>query len=946
MRVLALIARICGVKPLQSTNKVKNGAGALNLTLSSFFFEVNDGCLEFSEGVCGWVNSKKRFYSMETCNKKEMESFSYSSPGLMKESDYQLNFTGNHTGYVKITDMPDLLAFTICFWVKSSDNTSAGTPIWYRVRYENRGKYVTAIALLDYRGFYVYIGETSSTKTTVIANDGKWHHICLVWTSQGGKVNFYYDKSKLSGNGFSEGEKIPGKGEFIVGLTKDQARLDSKAGEFIGFISHVNIFNKAFDSNVITWMSHGCGENILNAIIPWSQFIYGFLGDVNIQRPASCTDKEGSRFIVFANKTPQSFQVSVFESPLYERSYAGHSVCVRFRYIMYGSGRRVLRMYQQLDLKNHSRRLMWAVNESNNTEGTWKYGRIAVPSVAKYWVSLEADVGNDPGYVGVRGLHVIPGYCHPVPLRATQGACDRNFSDSSGLLFSPHHPGYYPPLTRCRWMINVPPLNTIKLRFLEFQLEDHPSCYNDYIEVYSGYGKTRKYMGRYCGQRFPEFLQSSSNVMEITFVSNEKITRTGLKLHYTSEKSTVGKINCVRYEGCPSSCECNVISSKRHDMVITVKTGRELTAIPGNIPSNAAVMLFQRNKVSYLPQKQFSGLSMLTYLDLSGNRIFRIEAGAFGNGSSLHSLKLEWNFIRTLPNGIFDDMINLQTLDCSSNLIEYVSSTTLASLTSLTTLGLGQNRINMIDKDAFNKTRNLQYLYLQQNLLEELPDNIFIGLSRLKILFLNNNKIQRLTAKTFAGLSSLEKLKLENNSISLKDFLPDAFNGLTSLKEIHLDEFILCCYAEKAVPVPQGILLSSLPRRNTIFPSESQTTIASRLSPSPIPSTSGRQLEEITECEGPETDLKLIETPNVFLEETSYSVGFVVAWSGKRNDISMRLIKHFSRVKEDAWLKEAELAKELSDGDGHPNILKYCWHTRSMERYPAFPMKSITLKRI
>lgn len=36
-------------------------------------------------------------------------------------------------------------------------------------------------------------------------------------------------------------------------------------------------------------------------------------------------------------------------------------------------------------------------------------------------VSLEADVGNDPGYVGVRGLHVIPGYCHPVPLRATQG---------------------------------------------------------------------------------------------------------------------------------------------------------------------------------------------------------------------------------------------------------------------------------------------------------------------------------------------------------------------------------------------------------------------------------------------------------------------------------------------------------------------------------------------
>lgn len=45
--------------------------------------------------------------------------------------------------------------------------------------------------------------------------------------------------------------------------------------------------------------------------------------------------------------------------------------------------------------------------------------------------------------------------------------------------------------------------------------------------------------------------------------------------------------------------------------------------------------------------------------------------------------------------------------------------------------------------------------------------------------------------------------------------------------------------------------------------------------------------------------------------------------------MSVRLIKHFSKVKEDAWRKEAELAKELSDGDGHPNILKYRWQSRS-----------------
>ena len=79
----------------------------------------------------------------------------------MKESSYQLNFVENHNGYVNITtDLRDLVAFTICFWMKTSDNTSAGTPIWYRVRDETQGTYIPAIALVDYRGFYIYVGES------------------------------------------------------------------------------------------------------------------------------------------------------------------------------------------------------------------------------------------------------------------------------------------------------------------------------------------------------------------------------------------------------------------------------------------------------------------------------------------------------------------------------------------------------------------------------------------------------------------------------------------------------------------------------------------------------------------------------------------------------------------------------------------------------------------
>lgn len=99
-----------------------------------------------------------------------------------------------------------------------------------------------------------------------------------------------------------------------------------------------------------------------------------------------------------------------------------------------------------------------------------------------------------------------------------------------------------------------------------------------------------------------------------------------------------------------------------------------------------------------------------------------------------------------------------------------------------------------------------------------------------------------------------------------------------------------------------------------------------------IRDTSTRVLEEIPECGGPENDLKLIETPSLFSDEISPSVGFVVASSEKKKDVSLRLIKHFSKAKERAWKNETEMVKELNgDGTGHPNIIKYCWNARTEE---------------
>ena len=70
----------------------------------------------------------------------------------------------------------------------------------------------------------------------------------------------------------------------------------------------------------------------------------------------------------------------------------------------------------------------------------------------------------------------------------------------------------------------------------------------------------------------------------------------------------------------------------------------------------------------------------------------------------------------------------------------------------------------------------------------------------------------------------------------------------------------------------KGIML----RLNTVVPSESQTTLVSCLRLSSNPNGSNLQLDEIRESEGPETELKLVEIPNVFSDETSLSVVGVV----------------------------------------------------------------------
>ena len=196
------------------------------------------------------------------------------------------------------------------------------------------------------------------------------------------------------------------------------------------------------------------------------------------------------------------------------------------------------------------------------------------------------------------------------------------------------------------------------------------------------------------------------------------------------------------------------------------------------------------------------GLSSLTHLDLSDNEIGIIREGAFEGLSQLTHLDLSWNSLDCIKTNNFKELSNLTHLNLSGNRkrnvghwgIVKVEENAFAGLSSLTHLNLSLCNIPSLPADAFDGLSNLTELDLSANDLTSLPADVFNGLSALTTLSLDYNDLTSLPADVFDGLSALTALYLHSNRTSHIGFtrgsltsLPaDVFDGLSALKTLLL----------------------------------------------------------------------------------------------------------------------------------------------------------------
>ncbi|XP_062444573.1 pentraxin-4 [Rhea pennata] len=91
--------------------------------------------------------------------------------------------------------------------------------------------------------------------------DGKWHHLCLIWSSDQGQYRFYVDRRLLAaGSGFRQGYEIPAGGSLVLGQEQDEVGGDFDPSEaFVGQLAGLALWSRALMPGEVAGMATGRG---------------------------------------------------------------------------------------------------------------------------------------------------------------------------------------------------------------------------------------------------------------------------------------------------------------------------------------------------------------------------------------------------------------------------------------------------------------------------------------------------------------------------------------------------------------------------------------------------------------------------------------------------------------------------------------------------------------
>ncbi|KAF2881905.1 hypothetical protein ILUMI_24263 [Ignelater luminosus] len=251
------------------------------------------------------------------------------------------------------------------------------------------------------------------------------------------------------------------------------------------------------------------------------------------------------------------------------------------------------------------------------------------------------------------------------------------------------------------------------------------------------------------------------------------------------------------------------------ELVTLDLTNNPLKTFDINIHSELEKLVLKSLKLDYFSEKLSKELNLLSYLDLSNNRI-NFSKNAFEKMEDLEYVDLSNNELTSLDSKIFSSNCRLQKvildnnnftampklicnyesfetyflsckncslrllpadsfkhlpaviiLNLSNNQLNGINLTAIQYLPSLIELDLSYNNITILNPLSFMKSTALSKLVLTGNPISTLDANLFHNNRVLKVLDLTFCKLQLLWKQPVKGkISSLVQLNIANNSIT------------------------------------------------------------------------------------------------------------------------------------------------------------------------------------
>ncbi|XP_037112980.1 neuronal pentraxin-2a isoform X1 [Syngnathus acus] len=162
--------------------------------------------------------------------------------------------------------LPEMYAFTVCMWLKSGASPGIGTPFSYGVPGQ-----ANEIVLIEWgKNPIELLVNDKAAELPLSVSDGRWHHICITWTTRDGFWEAYQDGERLgTGDNLAPWHPIKSGGVIVLGQEQDivGGRFDATQA-FVGELSQFNMWDRVLRPADIACLAN-CSAYMPGNVVPW-----------------------------------------------------------------------------------------------------------------------------------------------------------------------------------------------------------------------------------------------------------------------------------------------------------------------------------------------------------------------------------------------------------------------------------------------------------------------------------------------------------------------------------------------------------------------------------------------------------------------------------------------------------------------------------------------------